>query len=103
MTKKQAIAQFRKDLDGILPCILSDSDFRQIVDAAEACAQETRGVEYAIQQFTGYKEALNGPDITHLVEAMGLTKDEWKIVRPDVKWLGHRLIAEINEHFKERK
>lgn len=60
-------------------------------------------LEMAIQQFTGYRYAESGPmDIVGLAESMGLTAKEWRAIRTDVQWLGHRNLDELDEHFKEQ-
>ncbi len=56
--------------------------FRSGFDAGYAAGAERvkakRDLEYAIQQFTGFREAVHGRAvITGLAESMGLTPNEW--------------------------
>ena len=59
------------------------------------------GLEFAIQQITGFHHARQGNGITSLVEAMGLLADEWMEIKERVPWLPQSEKDEVDEYFKE--
>lgn len=52
-------------------------------------------IEFAEQQFIGYFHAKEGYGLMELINAMGLTKHEWDLIKPDISQ--HMTNDEVNE------
>ena len=63
-------------------------------------ADKGKLLEFAVQQFTGFHEAVRGRnDVIDLVNSMGLTKAEFKQIRKDLGFMHHDELAELDHHF----
>jgi hypothetical protein len=57
-------------------------------------------LEKAEQQILGFTAAMTGDDIVNLSEAMGLTADEWKELRPEVAtYMREEDLNSLDEHY----
>lgn len=74
-----------------------------IADAIIEFINEQNQIQFAIQQFTGFIEAENSSNIVRLVEAMGLTEEEWLIIRKDEIVNRYSIIEELDEYFNIQK
>ena len=56
----------------------------------------------AMQQMTGFQEAITGGTWIGLCMAMGLTEEEWEHIKTkqEVNWMNLEAISEINQYFK---
>lgn len=74
--------------------------------AAEVTAklEQAESLGFAIQQFTGYSACVKGgPDpLMEMVESMGLTAKEYRLIRDDIQWLPDRDLEELDRHFRYR-
>ena len=59
--------------------------------------EESKNLEFAIQQFTGYREGQYCNDISNLVLSMGLTLVEWEKIKEDCSFLIESDILEIEQ------
>lgn len=55
--------------------------------------------EAAIQQLTGFDHAQKGYTVIQLVEAMGMTPDEWADIKTEATWLNAPSRTALNEYF----
>lgn len=78
---------------------VADQRTRDLNEKLEA-AEKDRMLELAIAQFTGWREAESCMDIIKLITSMGLTRKEWREVKPQIQWLPKKYRDEIDEHFK---
>lgn len=53
----------------------------------------------AEQQLTGFAHAARGFGVISLIEAMGLTAQEWEQLRTDMKFLPNSIFNEIEDYF----
>lgn len=60
-----------------------------------------RGLEKAEQQFIGFVHAKEGYNLISLVEAMGLTEDEWDRLRLETGLLDNQ-VEEIDDFFTHK-
>ena len=54
-------------------------------------------LDYAIQQITGFNQALSTPDAGYLASSMGLTRREWKTIKSTESWISQR----IDKYFED--
>ena len=64
-------------------------------------SNDIKQIELAIQQFIGFTSAIRCNKIIDLVESMGLTKEEWIIIREQEEHLfsNDNHLEDIDNHF----
>lgn len=57
-------------------------------------------LDYAIQQITGFNQALSTPDAGYLASSMGLTRGEWKTIKSTESWINQQIVDDIDKYFE---
>lgn len=58
-------------------------------------------LDYAIQQITGFNQALSTPDAGYLASSMGLTRREWKTIKSTESWINQQIVDDIDKYFED--
>lgn len=104
-TKKDFIARFTGAYETSFPEWVTPQQVWEYIENlnSELIAQagQEKQLESARQQFTGWAAATNYPeDIISLIQAMGLTLEEWNSIKGDVaEEIDNKYVSEIDRYF----